>query len=267
MTDTHEALRRLIAERKRVSSATTIAEQPETIVPARPTADAVLTRGEVQKMIDMAVRPLRSQLAEQRNINQRLLTVTEDLSVQMRHLRNEVRELREQPSATSLKPIDPRQTLPPVADITHLEAQLFNNLAIKAKQKAMGKSGRGIANFKLKVGTWTCAKSEIKKYRKGNTGSFYMTMLPPGSRALRNQLGTKLDYLDADDAEFIGCLGGSTKFSKKRVTEQAAIIMPSNRLFLQIGHERIDCGLPQTAHDDFAEGAHVLRWHWPDITG
>jgi hypothetical protein len=108
-------------------------------------------------------------------------------------------------------------------------------------------------------------KSEIRKHREGTCGSFYMTMLPPGSRALHNQLGTKLDYLGADDAKFIGCLGGSSKFSRKRVTEQAAIIMPDNRLFLRIGDQRIDCGLPQTAQDDFAERAHVLRWHWPDI--
>jgi hypothetical protein len=49
------------------------------------------------------------------------------------------------------------------------------------------------------------------------------------------------------------------------VIEHAAIITPGNRLFLQIGDERIDCGLPQIASDDFAEGAHALRWHYPDI--
>jgi hypothetical protein len=265
MTDPHETLRRLMAARKGVPSIATIPEQPEIIVPARPTADAVLTTGEVQAMIEMAVGPLQHRIDELHSINRRLLGMSDDLSVQMRHLRDEVRELREQPSATSLKPIDPRQTLPPIAEITRLEVQLFNNLAIKAKQKALGKSSRGTANFKLKINAWTCGTSEIKKYRDGTCGSYYMTMLAPASRALHNQLGTALDYLDADDAKFIGCLGGSSEFSKKRVIEQAAIIMPDNRLFLQIGDERIDCGLPQTAHDDFAEGAHLLRWHYPDI--
>ncbi|MGD0108003.1 MAG: hypothetical protein ABSC06_28810 [Rhodopila sp.] len=264
MTVSHDALRRLMAERKQVPSVPTILERPEIIFPARPTADPVLTEGEVRAMVEMAVKPLQRQLDDQHSINRRLLAMTEDLSIQMRHLRNEVRE---QPSATSPKPIDLRQTLPPVADITRLEVQLFNNLAAKAKQKALGKSGRGTANFKLKLNVWTCVKSEIRKHREGTCGSFYMTMLAPGSRALRNQLGTALDYLNADDAKFIGCLGGSSKFSKKRVFEQAAIIMPDNRLFLQIGDQRIDCGLPQIAPNDFAEGAHVLRWHWPDIIG
>lgn len=81
----------------------------------------------------------------------------------------------------------------------------------------------------------------------------------------RKQLGTALDYLNASDAKFIGCLGGTSRFSKRKVTSQAAIIMPDNRLYLQIGDERVGCGLPQTAH--FAVGAHVLRWHYPDIIG
>ena len=83
----------------------------------------MLTMAEVQAMIDMAVRPLQHQIDELHSINRRLLTMTEDLSIQMRHVRNEVRELREQPSATSAKPIDPHQTLPPVAEITRLEVQ------------------------------------------------------------------------------------------------------------------------------------------------
>jgi hypothetical protein len=266
MTDPRETLNRLKAVSKGVPYVATIPTVPEIIVPAPPTVDPVLTRADVLAMIEMAVRPLQSQLDEQHSINRRLLGMSEDLLAQMRHVRNEVHELRERPSTASAKPINPRQTLPLVADITRLEVQLFNNLANKAKQKALGKSGRGTANFKLKINAWTCVASDIRKHREGTCGSFYMTMLAPRSRAMRNQLGTALDYLDADDAKFIGCLGGSSKFSKKRVTEQAAIIMPDNRLFLQIGDQRIDCGLPQTAHEDFAEGAHVLRWHWPDIT-
>ncbi len=38
--------------------------------------------------------------------------------------------------------------------------------------------------------------------------------------------------------------GSSIKFSKKRVVEQAAIIIPDNRLLLQIGDKRFDCDLP-----------------------
>jgi hypothetical protein len=207
MTDTHETLRRLMAARKGVPSVPTI---PEIIVPARPTAaDAVLTRTEVQAIGEMEVGPLQYQIDELHGLNRRLVEMIQDLSIQMRHLREEVHELREQPSTTPAKPIDPRQTLPPVNDITSLEVQLFNNLASKARQKALGKSGRGIANFKLKTNAWTCVKSEIRKHRLGTCGAFFMTMLPPGSRALRNQLGTALDYLDADDAKFIGCLGAA----------------------------------------------------------
>jgi hypothetical protein len=160
---------------------------------------------------------------ELHDINRRLLAMIQDVSAEMRHVREEVRDLLAQPAQP--KPIDPRQTLPGVADITRLELQLFNNVAIKAKRKALGKSGRGTPNFKLKLNAWTCPKSEIGKHRNGTCGNFYMTMLPPG-RALVKQLGHALDYLNADDAKFVGCLGGTSKFSKKRVIEQAAIIMP-----------------------------------------
>jgi hypothetical protein len=235
--------------------------EPEIVVPVTQTAPAF---ADVEAMIAAAVRPLQHELKELHDINRRLLTMIQDVSVQMRHVREEVRDLLAQPAQP--KPIDSGQTLPGVADITRLELQLFNNVAAKAKRKALGKSGRGTPNFKLKLNAWTCPKSEIRKHRNGTCGDFYMTMLPPG-RALVKQLGHALDYLDADDAKFVGCLGGTSKFSKKRVVEQAAIIMPDNRLFVQIDDQRIDCGLPQMAHDDFAEGAHACRWHFPEING
>jgi len=122
------------------------------------------------------------------------------------------------------------------------------------------------ASSNLKLNAWTCAAGDTKKYRNGTCGDFYMAMIPPETRVSRKQLGTALDYLNASDAKFIGCLGG-TRFSKRKVTSQAAIIMPDNRLYLQRGDERVGCGLPQTARDDFAVGAHVLRWHYPDIIG
>jgi hypothetical protein len=80
----------------------------------------------------------------------------------------------------------------------------------------------------------------------------------------RNQLGTALDYFDADNRN------SSAAWGQRQVRQEAddrtsCHIMPDNRLFLQIGDERIECGLPQTAHDDFAVGAHVPRWHYPDI--
>jgi hypothetical protein len=102
MTDPHYALRRLLAERKQVPSEPTIPEPPEIIFPARPTADRVPTMGDVKSMIEMAVRPLQHQIDELHSINRRLRTMTEDLSIQMRHVRNEMRQLREQPSAIRL---------------------------------------------------------------------------------------------------------------------------------------------------------------------
>lgn len=138
MTDPRETMNRLKAASMGVPYVATISPaEPEIIVPAPPTADLRLSRAEVQAMIEMAVRPLQRQLDEQHSINRRLVARAEDLSVQLRHVCNGVRELGERPNATSPKPIDPRQTLPPVADITRLEVQLSASIAACRRPRMM----------------------------------------------------------------------------------------------------------------------------------
>jgi hypothetical protein len=75
-----------------------------------------------------------------------------------------------------------------------------------------------------------------------------------------------LDYLHADDAKFIGCLTAS-KYSSRQSADQAAVILPSNHLFLHIRGDTLDCGMPRSAADDAEPTAAVFNWYWPDVLG
>jgi hypothetical protein len=93
-----------------------------------------------------------------------------------------------------------------------------------------------------------------------------MPVYKPNIAATRKRIGMNLDYLNVDDAKFVGALTPS-KYSKKRFWDQAGIVMFDNHLYLQIRDDRIDCGMPRTSADDFEPTASILNWYYPDTIG
>ena len=182
-----------------------------------------------------------------------LIRTIEDLRFRVRDLESRL-----------TKPLDPRGSLPDLAEVTKLHIQLFDNKKHQAKQ--FGNKRSTIANQLLKVYAWTCPKKDIAHWAEGTCGNFYMPMYVPNTAYARKRLGDKLDYLGADDAKLIGCLTNS-KYSKRQQPDQAAMISDENHLWLDIRGAVVDCGLPRSAPDDAHANAAIFHWYWPDILG
>jgi hypothetical protein len=233
---------------------------PEPPPVAAPTpSEQTYTAAEIQALIDVTVnermRALEHRMKTMLDDRQgsSLLRTVEDLRWRVRDLENRL-----------TKPIDPRGSLPDVAEVTKLHIQFFDNRRHPAKQ--FGKKRSTIANQLLKVYAWTCPKKDITQFAEGTCGNFYMPMYVPNTAYSRKRIADMLDYLACDDAKLIGCLTNS-KYSKGQQPDQSAMISANNHLWLHIRGELVDCGLPRSAPDDADANAAIFHWYWPDILG
>jgi hypothetical protein len=215
----------------------------------RPAEDAPLpatiNMAEVQLMIDMAVGQARKKMAQE--FEQRLAESKPERSLikMIFDLQGKVERLNDLLSSD----VNPCQEIPNPASITKLRAQTFYN------------TGKGVPTRQLKIVVWECEKSKITRHKEGTCGNFYMPMQTPG-RMARKRFGDTLDYLDADDAKLLGCLLDK-KYGSHKSPNQAAIIMPDDHLYLQLGNERLDCGVMKPITDR-KRGAPKGEWFWPD---
>lgn len=151
-------------------------------------------------------------------------------------------------------PIDPRRMFPPVSEITKLKVQWFVN------------SNRAVCKNKLKVYVWTCPAHLHGRYIQGTCGSFYMNMADPKHKNFKRHMKGKLDYLDVPDAKLVGamCISKTNKFDQGKHYDQAAILMPDDRLYLDLYGVRIDCGAMRSAPADREANASIGWWQYPD---
>jgi hypothetical protein len=230
--------------------------------PERPPA-ATYSPDEVRVQIDLVVRDMRREIIREikNEVADQIRLATLPLMYQINDLKHEVDRVKDRLAT----PIDPCQEFPDLGKIIKIKVQLFNNKT-NSSPKQYGKRRSGKPNFQLKLYVWTCPMREITRHIEGTCGNFYINVYQPNIAATRKRIGSNLDYLDADDAKFIGALS-PTKYSNHRVWDQAAIVMPDYHLYLQVGGDRIDCGIGRGAPADWQKGAAVHVWHWrPDMT-
>jgi hypothetical protein len=151
----------------------------------------------------------------------------------------------------------PPDEIPDLSQVTKMQAQFFDNRKIKNK-----KSGK--ANFLLKINVWKCPEELIKRHPEGNCGNRYAVLYKPNTAYYRKRMQGILDYLHADDAQFIGCLSPSL-YGHARNPNHAVIISPDWRLFLHLDGQTIPLGLPKPKPDDAKDNAAIHRWYWPDV--
>ena len=214
---------------------------PVEIAPLPPTVNMV----EVQLMIDMAVRQARKEIAQEFEHRLAEFKPERSLTRMIFDLQGQVEQLKGVLNAD----INPCQKIPDPASITKLRAQIFHN------------TGKGVPTRQLKIVVWECERSKITRHKEGTCGNFYMPMQTPG-RMARKRFGDTLDYLGANDAKLLGCLLDK-KYGSRKSSDQAAIIMPDDHLYIQLGEERLDCGMMKPITDR-KRGAPRGEWFWPD---
>lgn len=148
------------------------------------------------------------------------------------------------------RPLDPCKEFPEFETITKLKVEYFHN-----------KGQRGIPLHQLKCCVWTCDKAETQRYPYGTCGFKLIPLFDPRSSVAKTKRfgGGKLDYLQAVEggAKFAGCL-------KPKVFDQAAVVMPDDRLILSLRGHLVDLGRPKPQRDDAADRASRLIWFWPE---
>ncbi len=229
--------------------------------PERP-SEATYSPDEARVQFDLGLRDMRREIISEikNEIADQVRMATLPLIYQINDLKHEIDRVKDRLTT----PIDPCQQFPDLGKIIKIKVQLFDNKT-NSSPKQYGKQRSGKPNFQLKLYVWTCPKGEIARHIEGTCGNFFINAYQPGIAATRKRIAGNLDYLDADDAKFIGALS-PTKYSNQRFWNQAAIIMQDNHLYLQVRDERIDCGIGRSAPADWQKGAAVHVWHWrPDM--